>query len=455
MSELVVGKAGGTSNRDAETVALSLEWAEQVDIFVASAPGKLDGWSQAAEDAAPDHVIPESKVTDMLLAARRSYAESGSIPSRLTDMITGRYELIARGLGSSTLPASWHDRIPARIEEATSISADAASRLGEKLQWDILISQGFTPLDPGRAPHDLESDPEAWRGWLSAVFKPGQRHVLVGNTTRIDGQVRTFSRGGSDTSGGFAAYGIQADLNLNLTDGGAKSADPRVVGKERVRHLDHLLYLEGRELGRNGTGLVHPDAMTPLAKGNIPTEIRSTFDRDAPFTRLDNDFERAENRAGRVAALSLMENVVVHRIYELGMAGAVGRLAAFETALAEQGIALIDAQGAGVDGHEYFAHSADSDLVAKTLRATTDGGIVEEGDETLITLVGYKLRQHVIDNIFDLALNSGMRGKLWQSEGRPLSTGPHSLRVGVNPESAREILSRIHSNSIELSRRGS
>ena len=440
MSELIVAKAGGTSNCDASSVGLSLEWAEQSDVFVPSAPGRLAG-----EDN-PN----AAKVTDMLLAARWEHLTHGEVPAHLTDMITGRFVDILSGLGKSATQSLWLNNIAPRAQETARHGTDPISMLGERLIAEVYGMHGFTILDPGRATRDLGSDAEAWRGWLGRAFKPGEKYVLIGNTTRVSGQLKTFSRGGSDTSGGFAAYGIQADLNLNLTDGGAKSADPRLVARERVRHLEHLLYVEGRELGRNGTGLVHPAAMVPLMRGNIPTEIRSTFDREAPYTVLDNDTHRAEKRAGRIAALSLMENVIVHRVHEPGMAEAVGRLAAFETALAEQGVAVIDSQGDGVDGQSYFVESADADRAAKALRAATKGGDIDSGDKiSLVTLVGYMLEQRVIDNIFGLSLNSGMQGKFWQAKGYPLSTGRHSLRVGVHPEDARDILRRIHSNSIE------
>ena len=41
MSEVIVAKAGGTSNATPEAVQQSLDWAEQSNVFVVSAPGKL------------------------------------------------------------------------------------------------------------------------------------------------------------------------------------------------------------------------------------------------------------------------------------------------------------------------------------------------------------------------------------------------------------------------------
>lgn len=434
MSDFVVGKAGGTSNAHAEAVAVSLEWAEQTDVFVPSAPGKLDEEGPHAD-----------KVTNMLLLARDEYESQGYVSSDKTGIITERYAAIVAGLGSTIIDGMWVDSIRLRVQEAARTSRDAASMLGERLMAEIYQKQGYTLLDPGRARHDLGSDAEAWRGWLEEAFQPGQRHVLVGNTTLSGGVLRTFSRGGSDTSGGFAAYGIRAGMNLNLTDGGAMSADPKLVGGD-AQHLEHLLYLEGRGLGRNGTGILHPEAMVPLMIGNIPTEIRSTLDRSAPYTVIDNDIDRASARAGRVMALSLMNDVRVIRVHEPGMAEAIGRLDVFDSALAENGIAIIDSQGDGVDAQRYFVDSERAEKAESVLsaNAATHAETEISDNMSFITLVGYKLETRIIDNIFELALNSGLRAKEWQQQGYPLSIGRHSIRIGVAPLEAGKLLERIH-----------
>lgn len=441
----MVAKAGGTSNSTAEAVMTSLAWAEKTDLFVASAPGKLRGVDGPLGD----------KVTDTSLHARAAYVDSGEVPGRLADTVVERYHGILSGTGALASHGAWLDRLPVRFVQAVEHSDDAASMIGERFQAEVYVMLGgFRLLDPGRAPHDLGSSPEAWRAWLSTVFQPGEKHALVGNATLVDGQLRTFSRGGCDTSSGFGAYGIHAARNLNLTDNSAMSADPKlVVGEGRVRSLPHLLYAEGRELGRNGTGLVHPAAMIPLMTGNIPTEIRDTFNAAAPFTTLDNNTARAESRAGRVAALSLMENVVAHRAHRVGMAEAVGQLAAFENALAGRDVPIIDSQGDGVDGHLYFVEAGNADRAAEALESALKGTVVERGKTiSLVTLVGYKLGQRLVDNLFTLFLNSGIAGKDWQAQGFPLSTGQHSLRIGVRPQDAKDTLDRIHQVAIEAPR---
>lgn len=441
MSEVIVAKAGGTSNRDAEAVLRSLDWAERADVFVVSAPGKLTG------------DIESPKVTDMLLGARAGFLNAGEVSPEATDVITDRFASIVDGLGGMSLPRGWVDKIAPRVEETARQSEDAVSMLGERLQAEIYEAQGYTLLDPSRAPHDLGNDPEAWRGWLgSMVKKGGNKYILPGNTTLRDGRLVTFSRGGSDTSGGLAAYGVQADLNLNLTDDSALSADPRLIlPNGRLKRLEHLLYEEGRELGRNGTGLLHPAAMVPLMLGDIRTEIRSTFDTSASPTVLDNDYARAERRAGQITALSLMENVTMHRVHEVGMAEGVGRLAVFETALAASGIPIIDSKGDGVDGQKYFVDTSKSAQAKEALLQVTHGKVESSANLSFVTLVGNDLGRRLLNNIMQLALDPGFSPEAWQAEGHDLSLGKHSLRISVKPEDAQLLLSNLHHSFIEAS----
>lgn len=432
MSEILVAKAGGTSNASAEAVQQSLHWAEQSNVFVVSAPGKISG--------EPDG----DKVTNLLLQGHDDYLRSGKVSRFVTDTVAGRYHEIQRGLG---LAGSNIDAIPARIRDAARQGRHAVSMLGEQLQAEIYRDLGFTLIDPGTSLNDLGADPESWRGWFDTFFDPGKKYVLPGNTTRTGSHMETFDRGGSDISGGLAAYAIRASLNLNLTDGPAMSTDPKLIGKDRVRHIEHLTYAELRELGFNGTGLVHPTAVVPLMLGNIPTEVRSTFDTSMSPTLLDNDTIRAEARGGRIVALSLMKDVVIVRIHEPGMFEATGRLSSYEEAMRERGVALLDTKGDGVDDQKYFVKFSDADIVTEALRGVARPGsdIEASGNMTMVTMVGHRLDQRVINNLFVLAYN-GVRARQW---GYDLTFNRHSVRIGVEPEKAADTLDHLHQQTIE------
>lgn len=444
MGEIIVAKAGGTSNATAEAVQASHAWAERSKVFVVSAPGK--------------HPDGRDKITNRLLSAYEQYARSHRIERVLKDEVVERYSEIVSGLGLTALGRHWVDSIGHRLEQAVRYGEDETSMLGEQLQAEIYEALGFILLDPSTAPVDLAANEAVWQAWLGEVvdLSGDKRYVIPGNITRWAGKIGTFDRGGSDTTSGYVAYGVGADLNINLTDGPAQSADPRMgifqTNPKRLYSIGHLLYQEGRELGRNGTGLVHPAAMIPLMKGNIPTEVRSTFDKELSPTILDNDTKRATERSGRAVALSLMEGVVILTIYEPGMAEALGRLATIESELARRGITLIDSQGYGVDAQRYFVDKADEQKARDIINAMLySGGEVNASQEvSLITVVGYKLGSRLIDNLMGgIVIHAGIDFQKWQCEGHELTHGEHSIRLSVNPEQADEVFDRLHSHFIE------
>jgi aspartate kinase len=100
-----------------------------------------------------------------------------------------------------------------------------------------------------------------------------------------DGEVRTFSRGGSDITGAVVARAVGAEIYENWTDvSGFLMADPRVVDSpKRIREVS---YREMRELSAMGAQVLHEDAIYPVSQSGIPINIRNTNDPDDPGTQV-------------------------------------------------------------------------------------------------------------------------------------------------------------------------
>ncbi len=110
-----------------------------------------------------------------------------------------------------------------------------------------------------------------------------------------DGSVRTFSRGGSDISGAVVARAAQAELYENWTDvSGFLMADPRIV--ENPKGIEMLTYRELRELSYMGATVLHEDAIFPVHKAGIPTNIRNTNDPSHPGTMIVSREEDVKSR---------------------------------------------------------------------------------------------------------------------------------------------------------------
>ena len=110
-----------------------------------------------------------------------------------------------------------------------------------------------------------------------------------------DGSVRTFSRGGSDISGALVARAAGAELYENWTDvPGFLMADPRIV--PNPAGIERLTYRELRELSYMGATVLHEDAIFPVHKAGIPTNIRNTNDPSHPGTMIVDKMEDAHYR---------------------------------------------------------------------------------------------------------------------------------------------------------------
>lgn len=164
---------------------------------------------------------------------------------------------------------------------------------------------------------------------------------------------------------------------------------------------------------------------------------------------MDNDYDRADHRVGKIVALSLMENVAMLRIHESGMAEQIGRLALFEHALADSKIALIDSQGDGVDGQKYFVDAAFTDAAKETLAGVVDGTVDSIDNLAFITLVGNRLEQSVLDVICSLRQKAGQYGEGCDLGSNDISPGKHSLRISVSPTQGGQVFSDLHRQFIE------
>ncbi|MBN2188956.1 MAG: aspartate kinase [Chitinispirillaceae bacterium] len=91
----------------------------------------------------------------------------------------------------------------------------------------------------------------------------------------VEGDVATFSRGGSDLTGSILAEAVDAAEYENWTDvDGIFSAHPSMV--EKPMQIPALTYKEMRELSYIGFNVLHEEAVKPILRKKIPIRLRST-----------------------------------------------------------------------------------------------------------------------------------------------------------------------------------
>lgn len=263
---LKVVKFGGSSLASAEQfkkVGNIIHSDEGRRYVVPSAPGKRY----------PDDI----KVTDMLYECYHK-AAAGEDFTHSLEMIKNRYQEIIEGLGLNLSLDTQFQKI--KEDFSNGACSDYAASRGEYLNGIVMADYlGYEFLDPAECIFFTEEgklDEEKTNDCLKERLKGMERAVIPGFYGRgHNGEVKTFSRGGSDITGSIVAKAVSADLYENWTDvSGFLVTDPRIVDNPEV--ITTITYKELRELSYMGATVLHEDAIFPLRQEGIPINIRNT-----------------------------------------------------------------------------------------------------------------------------------------------------------------------------------
>ena len=265
MSKVV--KFGGSSLASAEQfkkVGNIIRAEADRKYVVPSAPGKRNS--------------KDTKVTDMLYGCY-ALAEAGKNFDKELAQIKARYDEIIAGL---ELKAGLLDKEFEVVKEQFKAKAgkDYAASRGEYLNGIIMAEYlGYQFLDAAEViffDEDGEFMADKTNEVLSARMAEYENVVLPGfYGAKLDGTVKTFSRGGSDITGSILARAVHANIYENWTDvSGVLLADPRIV--EDPVGINTITYKELRELAYMGFSVLHEDALFPVRTSGIPINIRNT-----------------------------------------------------------------------------------------------------------------------------------------------------------------------------------
>lgn len=269
-------KFGGSSLADAGQFSKAkaiLSMNPRRQYVIPSAPGK-----RSPEDA---------KVTDLLYACHQA-SQNGTDPGVPFGRVRQRFMEIHETLKLKMDLIRVLDQVEQEIRAGAS--ADYCASRGEYLNGLLLADYlGWRFLDAA----DVISFDQQGRflsedthRLLSARLQDGVPTVIPGFYGAMpDGSIKTFTRGGSDISGAIVARAAGAQVYENWTDvSGFLMADPRIV--ESPREILTLTYKELRELSYMGASVLHEDAIFPVRKAGIPTNIRNTNDPTHPGTLI-------------------------------------------------------------------------------------------------------------------------------------------------------------------------
>ncbi len=285
-----VAKFGGSSVADALQIGKIkniIENDPDIHYVVVSAPGK--------------RFSDDSKVTDLLYLCK-AHIEHNLPYQQIFQVICDRFMAVEVNLGVNVGLKAAFEEIRKNLEAGAS--ADYIASRGEHLNamliaaylgFDFVDSSRIVRFDEkGRFMEDLTNKE------IAEELKHHERAVIPGfYGAKVDGTIKTFSRGGSDITGALVARAVGADVYENWTDvSGFLMADPRIV--KDPKPISTVSYKELRELSYMGASVLHEDAIYPARIANIPINIRNTNEPENPGTMITS--EPAKLEEGQIIA---------------------------------------------------------------------------------------------------------------------------------------------------------
>ena len=281
-----VAKFGGSSLADADhfkKVQSIIESDPDRRYIVPSAPGKRNN--------------VDRKITDLLYLCH-SHIQQKVPFDDLFKIITKRYLQIVKGLGLSFDLQPRLDEVKTRI--SSGASADYTASRGEYLTG-LIMSQllGYDFIDPAEIIFFDERgklDAERTQAETEKRIARHERAVIPGFFgSDVRGNVKTFSRGGSDITGAIVARGAHAEIYENWTDvSGLLMTDPSIV--KNPKPIDTVTYRELRELAYMGAKVLHDEAIFPVREAVIPVCIKNTNRPKDPGTMIVQDADPITHR---------------------------------------------------------------------------------------------------------------------------------------------------------------
>ncbi|MBO4327562.1 MAG: aspartate kinase [Clostridia bacterium] len=396
-------KFGGSSMADAKQfnkVANIVLSDPERRVVVVSAPGKR------GEN--------DTKVTDLLIALAEAVRDNGDIGDAVDNVVT-RFESIAKDLKLdrkiiAAIRADIIARIARRSDDYIKF-LDSMKAAGEdntaKLMAAYLQSRGCKAeyVDPKDAGLFLTKEfgnaqvlPRSYE-LLKKLLKRDAIIVFPGFFGYSEeGDIVTFSRGGSDVTGGILAAALGADVYENFTDVDfVYAANPHIIDKPFPIPL--FTYEEMRELSYGGFSVLHEEALAPVYSLGIPVNIRNTNNPDAPGTFIVPD-NKAPKSTFPVVGIAADKGFMTIHVYKYMMNREIGFGRRLLQILEEEGVSY-EHTPSGIDSISIIVRESNCPIekqerIVEKINATLGVNSVHiVRDQAIVMLVGRGMTKSV------------------------------------------------------------
>ena len=307
---LKVSKFGGSSLASGEQVrrVCDIITADpERRLIVVSAPGKRHSQDIKVTDlliaAASERLMGKIGASECAEAIERyrNIASELELPDEVVEPIAK--DLTQRLENSITDKYLYMDMMKAGGED------NCARLIAQALQARGVEAHYVNPKDAGLLlsdePGNAQVLPEAYNRLRSLSERPGITIFPGFFGYSKEGNIVTFSRGGSDITGAILASTVRAEVYENFTDvDSVFAANPSIVSNPAP--ILELTYSEMRELSYAGFSVFHDEALEPVYRAMVPVHIRNTNNPKATGTLI---VPHRTSREIPVVGIAAMSNV--------------------------------------------------------------------------------------------------------------------------------------------------
>jgi len=308
---VIACKFGGTSvatSEKMEQIVKILKLNPERKAVILSAPGKAEG--------------VETKVTDYLISITRKSLAGESFEDDLAAVKKRYYDIFEPLKVSREKIDGVLRRLDERIAEDKSNSEkyrDAIVASGEDLNAELFAIYANSVGINAKfvSPVEIElivtadfGDARVKNDGIANLIKL-RDHIADGYLVifpgffgvSADGDIVTFSRGGSDLTGALVAAAVDAAEYENFTDvNGILCTNPKTINNPK--QITALTYREMRELSYMGFSVFHEEAVKPVMKKKIPIRLRNTNNLENEGTLIVSERLPQEKGIVGIAAAS-------------------------------------------------------------------------------------------------------------------------------------------------------
>lgn len=180
------------------------------------------------------------------------------------------------------------------------------------------VAARFVDLTGWRNPSLLPLD-EQLRDAFETMDLANELPIVTGYCQCQEGMVRTFDRGYSEMTFARLAVVSQAREAVIHKEFHLSSADPRMVGTEKVIPIGRTNYDVADQLANLGMEAIHPRAAKGLRQLGIPLRVKNTFEPEHAGTSITREYVSSQPRVEIIAG---RKGVMAIEVFDQDMMGA-------------------------------------------------------------------------------------------------------------------------------------